>query len=86
MSKGLDKELLEVAQWYTYTKSSGMSIEGRLDFLIKAVDFLIWTQAKAAEDLQVLEGRHRRGEALHDPYVMRAIPKNLRTATGNMES
>ncbi len=84
MSKAVERELLEVAQWYTAHKDDGMGIEERLAFLTKAIDLLIWSQARAVEDIQQLEGRKRNGTLLpHDPYVMNAVPVNLRTATGN---
>lgn len=82
MSKNLEKELLEIAEWYTFNKTVEMGIDNRLAFLTKACDFLIWALARACEDIQVLEGRRRNGFPMqHDPYVVNAVPKNLRTAT-----
>ncbi len=84
MSKRLEKELLEVAQWYTAHKGDAMSVESRMQFLTKSIDYLIWAFAKAVEDIQHLEGRKRNGALMpHDPYIMTAVPSNLRTATGS---
>lgn len=81
MSKGLEKELLEVAQWYTYFKSQEMSIEKRMEFLTKAIDFLLWTLARTVEDMRDIEGRTKNGHELADPYLFKAVPKSIRTAT-----
>lgn len=82
MSKQLDKELLEIAEWYTYHKGSGMDIDKKLEFLTKSIDFLLWALAKTAEDIQNLEGRRRNGQMMNwDPYTIKAVPNNLRTTT-----
>jgi len=80
MSSSLEKELLEVAQWYTYHKGEPMDVERRIEFLTKTCDFLIWTMARMVEDLRLLEGRKRNGNG-YDPYITLAVPNSLRTPT-----
>lgn len=83
MSKALERELLEVAQWYCYHKDTDMPIEKRLEFLTKAMDFLIWTLAKSVEDIRVLEGRREtHGSLIEDPYILRALPNSLKRNNG----
>ena len=48
MSKNFERELLEVAQWYTFHKDEPMDIGERL-----------WALGLSAEEIQILEGRLR---------------------------
>ena len=47
----------------------------------EAIDFLLWTLARTVEDMRDIEGRRKNGHELADPYLFKAVPKSIRTAT-----
>lgn len=78
MSQKLVEELQNVAQWYAHHRDEVMSLEKRVEFLIKANDMLTWVVAQAAQDIINLEARRK----VEDQFTGFFLPRRLTLPDG----
>ena len=57
MSRELEREIQDVALWYKEHRKELTDLDKKMEFTIKFCDLLLWTLARAVEDIKHLEGR-----------------------------
>lgn len=78
MSQKTVNELQDVAQWYAHHRDQPMSLEKRVEFLMKANDMLTWVLAQAVQDIVNLEARRK----VEDRFSGFFLPRGLTIPDG----